>query len=146
MAIVDVNNLHPDDLIGAVRHQHVWRLFAGTVAEWILDYPRYDPSFDPAQSKVDFRNNLLRVDETNAAEFCEAMKPYELLAQDIQQLVETGEIVNWPLMIMLDFDNKVLVNEFREVPIHEYVPAGWTAYEDLAIARVPESIQALWTP
>lgn len=141
---MDVNDLHPDDLIGAVHHQGNWRLFSGTVAEWILDYPRYDPGFKSVQGEAVFRNNLLRVDETNAAEFCEAMEPYELFAEDVRRLVETGEAVNWPLMVVINFDNKVFVNGFSEVPIHEYVPAGWTAYEDIASEHVPESIRALW--
>jgi hypothetical protein len=31
-------SMRPDDLIEMINHRAAWRLFAGTVAEWVLDY------------------------------------------------------------------------------------------------------------
>ncbi|MEJ7709887.1 MAG: hypothetical protein WKF84_08510 [Pyrinomonadaceae bacterium] len=64
-----------DELIGAVKLNSRWRFFAGTPAEWTLDYAAYDPTYNAEKTTAYvFRNGLLRVDEANAAEFCEAMK------------------------------------------------------------------------
>ncbi|MBD2530317.1 hypothetical protein H6G97_12340 [Nostoc flagelliforme FACHB-838] len=137
-------DLDPDDLIGAVKYNSKWRFFGGTVAEWILDYASYDPDFDPSKSDVVFRNNLLKVDETNAVHFLKAMEPYELLVTDLQQLIKQEGANNWPLTTVVDFDKKTYVNGFSEIPLHQYVPTGWTGYEGYTLDYVPENIRAFW--
>lgn len=137
-------DLDPDDLIGAVKHDSNWQFFAGTVAEWILDYATYDPSFDPDKSSVTFRGNLLQVDESNAAQFCEAMKPYELTTLDLQQLVEEEGANNWPLTIVVDFTRRTYVNGFSEIPLHKYIPNTWKGHEGNPLDYVPEDIRSLW--
>ncbi|MFN6559704.1 MAG: hypothetical protein RMY28_007840 [Nostoc sp. ChiSLP01] len=139
-----LQDLDPDDLIGAVKFNSKWRFFCGTIAEWILDYASYDPGFDPSKSDVVFRNNLLKVDETNTVHFLKAMEPYELFAKDIQQLIEEEGASNWPLTIVVDFDKKTYVNGFSEITLHQYVPTGWTGYEGNPLNYVPENIRAFW--
>jgi hypothetical protein len=50
-----------DDLIGAVKYNSEWRFFAGVLAEWVMDYKKYDPSFSPSEEDNTFRNNILVV-------------------------------------------------------------------------------------
>jgi hypothetical protein len=142
--MMNLKDLDPDDLIGAVKYKSHWRFFAGTVGEWILNYSSYDPSFDPSKSRVTFRNNLLNVDETNAEQFCEAMEPFELSSEGIEQLVRAEGSGNWPLVIALNFDDKIFINGFSEISLHEYVPTGWTAIEDNPLDYVPDNIKSLW--
>ncbi len=139
-----LENLDIDDLIGAVKYKDRWRFFAGTVAEWVLDYALYDPGFDPLKSNIVFRNNLLRVDEKNAPQFFEAMEQYELLLVDIQQLVKEKGANNWPLTIVVDFDGKIYINGFTEIPLHKYIPIDWKGYEDYPINYVPDQIKDCW--
>jgi hypothetical protein len=73
-----VDDLSANDLIGAVKRHGQWRLYGGTLAEWILDYAAYDPAYDPITSAVYFWSGLLTVDETNTAQYIDAMTPYEL--------------------------------------------------------------------
>jgi hypothetical protein len=142
--MMNLTDLDPDDLIGAVKFDSRWRFFAGTVAEWILDYSSYDPSFDPSESRVVFRNNILNVDEKNAEQFCEAMEAYELSSKDVEQLIRTEGAENWPLVIAIDFDSKTYINGFSEISLHEYAPSSWTATEDNPINYVPDTIKSLW--
>jgi hypothetical protein len=141
---MDLKDLDPDDLLGAVKHEGQWRFFAGTVAEWILDYASYDPYFDPAQTDVVFRDNLLRVDESNAAQFVKAMAPHEISPAQLSELTRRDGPTNWPLSVLIDFDEALYVNGFSEIPLHEYVPPGWTAKEDFPLRYLPDALRSLW--
>ena len=143
---MNINDLVPDDLIGAVKLHDEWHLYAGSLAEWILDYASYDPAFNPAKSKVVFRNNLLRVDASNADAFCKALQALELFPNDMVQLRAAGELHNYPLVVAVDFDTRTFVNGFTEIPIHQYTLKGWNAFEGDPLKFVPKDIQTLWLP
>lgn len=137
-------SLHPDDLLGITKHKSQWRLFAGTVAEWILDYASYDPSFDTARSEVIFRGNLLLVTEENVDGFHAAMAPYELQFSELRAYFEKVGSDNWPLMILVDFDKNLYINGFSDISLHEYIPAGWRGIEDVPLHYVPNEIRTIW--
>jgi hypothetical protein len=136
--------LQDDDLIGAVKLQSEWRFFTGFFAEWILDYSAFDPDFNFSPEKHLFRNGLLRVDETNADKFCEAMQPYELSENQLQQIIEADDTQQTPLMFVVDFDNLTFVSSYFDYPIENYVPEGWKAYFGNTYEYVPEKLRALW--
>lgn len=138
------DSLHPNDLIGVTRHGSRWRIFAGTVAEWILDYASYDPGFDPSRSEVMFRGNLLVVSEQNADQFHAAMEPYELQPSELEAFVHQVGRYNWPLSMVVSFDDKLYVNGFSEIPLHEYLPPGWSGIEGQPIDFVPPEIRQIW--
>lgn len=137
-------DMHPDDLIGVVKLDSKWRIFSGTVAEWILDYASYDPMFDPSRSDVVFRDNLLSIDNSNATQFLEAMAPYELDASTLKQFIDQRGGHDWQLSILIDFDRKLYINSFTEIPLHQYVPDKWIGLEDEAIKYAPFFIKEIW--
>ncbi len=141
---MNIEDISPDDLIGLVKYKSEWQFFAGTVAEWIMDYKNYDPWFDPSQSDVVFRNNILVVNDDNAAAFVEAMQAYRLSAEDITTLIERDGVNDWPLVILIDFDKREYINGFGEIPLHQYIPAGWTGFEGDPLAYVPENMRSIW--
>jgi hypothetical protein len=113
-----------NDLLGAVMCKNYWRIFLGSVAEWILDYATYDPTFDPSEWTEVFRNNLLRVDETLAEQNCSAMQPYELTPVDVKKLLREQGANYFPLAVVIDFDKKVVVNGFFR-DTHTCVCSTW---------------------
>jgi len=133
-------------LIGAVKWRSRWRYFAGTLGEWTLDYPAYDPSYQPAPGDRSFRGGLLRVDQTNADQFCEVMRPYELRPEEIRSWVKERGAVNVPLMMVVDFDERKFVDGYHEafVPKSEYVPAGWQGIDGDPYDHVPPEVSDLW--
>ena len=131
-------------MIGAVKNHFQWRFFAGTIAEWILDYSSYDPSYDPKKSRAVFRNNLLQVNEGNADAFCNSMETHELFSEDILNLVSDATEDEATLTVVVDFDNTTLVNGFYDIPIEDYVPNNWTSYFGNPLEYVPEEIRFLW--
>lgn len=136
--------LQQDELLGAVRLGSKWRYFAGTLAEWILDYASYDPDYDPANWTYIYRNNLLRVDETLANEFCDAMKEHEFIPEDIRHLVDKKGADKIPLAIVIDFDNLVFINGFYDLALEEYAPKWWTNYFGNPYEYVPPEVRDIW--
>ncbi len=143
---MNIDYIDPDDLIGAVRYKSKWSIFACTLAEWILDYATYDPGFDSSKSSVEFRNNLLRVDETNAVYFLEAIQEYELTISNIEELFQKDGANNWPLTIVINFDQKEYINGFSEISIHKYIPDSWNGFEGDPLNFLPSYIRQLWDP
>lgn len=141
---MNAHSLHANDLIGITKYRSHWQLFAGTVAEWILDYASYDPTFSPSRSEVVFRGNLLIVTEDNASGFLAAMEPYELCPEDLRAFFETANCCNWPLVVMVDFDARLYVNGFSEIPLHEYVPTGWKGVEGDPLEYIPDRFRSIW--
>lgn len=138
------DSLKPNDLIGVTRYNSRWRLFAGTVAEWILDYATYDPGFDPSGSETVFRGNLLTVNEENVDQFHDAMEPYELQPSELELFMQKVGRYNWPLTVVVDFDNQFYVNGFSEISLHEYLPPGWKGIEGPPLDFVPAEIRQIW--
>lgn len=137
----DLNN---DEYLGAVKVEGNWHFFADFVGEWILDYPAYDPDYDPSQWDYKFRNGLLTVDETNAEEFLKAMQEQELSLDSVKKLVaEKGED-KIPLTYVVNFDERIFVDGNSERDIVEYVPVNWKGIEDTPLNYVPDEIKAVW--
>ena len=133
-----------DDLIGAVKYNSRWHFFAGVLAEWVMDYGKYDPSFSPSEEDNIFRNNLLVIDENNAYEFCDAMAPYELSSTQVEELIKNEGANHFPVYILIDFDKKRYINGFSEISLEDYVPSGWNAYEGDPMKYLPENLRTLW--
>ena len=142
---MDIFAVDIDDIIGAVRLSSRWRFYAGTVAEWILDYRSYDPS-DPSKWEHPFRNGLLVVDSSNSEAFCQAMQAYQLSEDDIRELVRLRGGNNFPLGVVVNFDEKLYVNGYSEIPLHEYVPDGWIGVEGNPYDYVPAEVRSFWAP
>src|SRR5689334_7558961 len=103
-------------LLGAVRLNERWRVYAGTLAEWTLDYPSYDPDNEPRseEDRMSFRNGLWYVDENNAEEFCEAMQAYEIPLGVLRHWIAQKEANAVPLLMLVDFDNRLFVHGYSE--------------------------------
>jgi hypothetical protein len=133
-------------LIGAVKWRSRWRYFAGTLGEWALDYPAYDPAYRPSPGDATFRGGLLRVDQSNADEFCAVMKPYELGTGTIARWVKQHGCDAVPLVMMADFDARFFVHGYTEPvePRSNYLPAGWDGVEGDPYEHVPPEVSAPW--
>lgn len=143
---MSTKELDYDELIGAVKHKSQWRFFAGTIAEWNLDYASYDPGYDPSKSSYLFRGGLLTVDETKADAFCIAMSEHELSHDDVRSLVAEKGAEKVPLTVVVNFDEKLFVNGFYDLAIEEYVPTGWRGVFDDPLKYVPDEVRAIWQP
>jgi hypothetical protein len=134
-------------LIAAIKYRSRWRFFDKLVDELILDYPSYASDFTALNDlgkPETFRNNLLKVDETNAERFLIEMESDELSSQNIRELLQLGRRKDWQLSVVIDFDNKAYINGYSETPLQNYIPSHWTGYEGAPLDYVPDEIKAIW--
>ena len=112
-----------------------WKLFAGTIGEWILDYKTYDPQYDPSKWKHVYRNNLLSVNENNAQEFCDAMQEFEVTLEDVDISRKGNPLLS--ISVLVDFDAKTYVNGYSDFLLEKYVPLNWKVIVDDPLKFVP---------
>jgi hypothetical protein len=136
--------LSVNEYIGLVCSAGVWRCFTGMLAEWILDYRAYDPSYDPTKWPDTPRNQLLQVGVDQAVEFQLIFEERELTKQGIQYILSTvGAPRAYPIAAV-DFDTRRYVNGFYDLALEEYVPAGWISVFDDPLQYVSEDLRILW--
>jgi hypothetical protein len=134
-------------IIGAVKHQANWQIFDAPIASWVLNHLLYNPKLS---SLIDryvqevVQNNLLEVDETNAEEFLTAIETYKTDPTEIQESMLAGYEEVSQLAVVIDFDNKVYVNNYPKVPLQDYIPIHWAGYTGSPIDYVPDDIKAIW--
>jgi hypothetical protein len=141
------HTFHIDYLYGVTRYKSEWYLSCAPMPTWILDYLAYNPKFslkiDP-NAKIVAKNNLLAVDETNAEGFLKEIRFYETFPEHIQLAIQRGAEEESQLSVVIDFDNKVYINNYPEEPLQDYIPAHWTGYEGSPLDYVPEEIKDIW--
>jgi hypothetical protein len=132
-----------DNYIGAVKFNGNWRLFHQPLSMWILDYSSYDDEYAPKQGE--WRENLMRVDESNAQDYIQYIAKNELLPDQIPYVVK-GKFPGQALLtFVVNFDERLFVNGWHDnIAIDEYVPSSWTSIEDEPLDYVPSEISALW--
>jgi hypothetical protein len=138
-------NFDEPKIIGAIRYHSEWRFFEAPVTSWVLNHHSYNPMLsdmiDRNIKKVT-RNNLLEVDETNAENFLNAIETYETFPDNILDYLEAG--YDDELSVVIDFDNRVYINSYPEVPLQTYIPSHWTVYQGSPLDYVPDEIRAIW--
>ncbi len=139
-----METLLQNEHLGAVKLSMKWRIFAGYIGEWILDYPSYDPEIKDAEQRSEFRGGVLIVDEKTAEQFCGAMSEHEFTLTEIEALIKQRGAENVPLTVVVDFDNKLFVNGYYDRSIEEFVPVGWQGIFGDPLQYVPAGISSLW--
>jgi hypothetical protein len=139
------HNFDELQIIGTIRYQSKWRFFEAPIHSWVLNYLLYNPNLSPL---IDLnveevtKNNLLEVDETNAENFLNEIETYETFPDNILDYLEAG--YDDELSVVIDFDNRVYINSYPEVPLQTYIPAHWTVYQGSPLDYVPDEIKAIW--
>lgn len=135
-------------ILGGVRSHGQWRVYAGTLGEWTLDYIAYEPEaeFVPLEEIKHFRNGLLRIDENNAEAFCFAMQSREVPLDVLKQWVEMSGVSQVQILMMVDFDNCLFVHGYSEPiePKGNYIPSHWKGIVGNPLDYLPEEISSLW--
>jgi hypothetical protein len=134
--------INPDFYVGAVKLHGVWRIFYGTLSEWILNYEDYAA---PEEDLEGWRNGLLNVDENNGEEFCKYMAANEVPLSDVGLLRGEGTEKQEPLTFVVNFDDKLFINGWMDMlPIHKWAPSHWERKKTSPYSYVPDTIRSLW--
>ena len=111
--------------LGCIRHKDQYNFYFMPIAFWIINYSKYDPTYNPHDWDYFYRNNILIVTDDNVDSFMKAIDvdriTHEaLVGSDIEDIT-----------FYIDFDTKLFVNGFVEISVEEYLPVGWQGkYDD----------------
>jgi hypothetical protein len=112
-------------LLGCIRHKEQYNFYFMPIAFWIIDYSKYDPTYNPDDWDGVYRDNILIVTDDNVDSF---MRAIEIDRIEHVTLVESNIE---DIVFYIDFDSKLFVNGFVEISAEEYLPTGWRGrYDD----------------
>lgn len=101
-----------------------FHVICGTLAELILDYRKYDPEFANDPSAHSFRGGVLTATSDNASTFLRALRARELSMAEAAAMAET-DASDRELLALIDFDSKLYIHAYYDLPLENYVPDGW---------------------
>ena len=131
---------------GIVKVQHAWFYVIGTTADFILDYPSYDPTYDPNQRPVPFRDGLLVVTPDDGFRYLHALREGVVPIDSLDELVaEYGPDRTRP-QFLIDFDSATFASAFFDQTLEDEVAPGWTGSYSDPMAACPISLQGTWPP
>lgn len=74
-------------LLGGIKYKGKCKFYFMPIAYWILNYMKYDPSYNPAKWSYVFRDNILLVNEEHIESYLKAIEEdkiyLELLEEDV---------------------------------------------------------------
>ncbi len=119
-------------ILGCIKYKERCNLYLMPIAYWILNYKKYDPSYNPKDWDFIFRDNVLVVNDDNIDKFIKAIEvdkidSYELAKSDVNNMV-----------FYIDFDDKLFVSSFNEIEVEDYLPhSTWRGKYDSPIKYLP---------
>ncbi len=129
---------------GLVTIRGAWFFVIGTDAEFILDYPSYDPEYDPVDD-ASFRGGLAVVRPQDGFAYLQAMNDRVFAIDDINSFIEQQGAERVQPIVLIDFDHARFVSTFFVLPLEDHAGTDWeSAYDDL-FNYVPDHIAAHWT-
>lgn len=138
--------IHDDyALLGAVKYDTKWQFYYADLLMWILDYPAYNPNFNPADEMFSWRGGLEIIDSENALAFCKLLGEFEVPASKIPFVTYSSNGYKAEIYFMVNFDEKLYVSGWSEnIALEEYIPNGWIGKFDDPYLYIPEEIKKSW--
>lgn len=133
--------LDVDEHLGFVHNGGQWRMFAGYLAEWILDYASYDPGYTPQEWEGLFRDGLLTVASEDGDRFCDALRTRELYAPAASDAFKRDPRLRRRIHFLVDFDRGLFLSSFYDIALEDYVSEGWTPRFEDPIEGVPDEVR-----
>lgn len=139
-----IEKISNNNLLGFIKYKEVFNFYLMPVACWILNYSKYDPSYNPNEWEFVFRDNVLNVEDTEVERFLQSVEEDKLSIDDADKVVrlEREEEENVQVCFFIDFDAKLYVNGFSEIEVEEYLPnKNWVGKYESPLTYLPEKIR-----
>jgi hypothetical protein len=137
-----IRRLKEDHLLGYIKCNQVYTLYLMPLAWWILNYSKYDPSYNPKTFSYIFRDNILNVSDNEVEKFIRSIAGDKVNPEDFDLAVDIP--ANYKsLGFFVDFDDKVFINGlYDNVEIEEYLPdETWTGKMGFPLEHIPEDLR-----
>ena len=136
--------LHIDQHGGLVHCNDEWFLVMGFVADFILDYASYDPTYSP--DDYVFRDGLVVVTPNDGLQYLAALRSRSVARPEFAALLERYGPDRTRPIALIDFDNALFVSSFFDQALEDEVGDGWTGSYSDPMAAAPAELQAIWPP
>jgi len=137
-----VKKLNADYLLGCIRYQNSYFLYAMPLGWWILNYDKYDPSFRSHADLASFRNGILNVIDSEVGNFLDTIECDKVTPGDFK-LAVNASAEERRLNFFIDFDGKLFINGyFENVEPEEYLPdTAWRGEIGYPIEFLPKALR-----
>lgn len=126
-------------LLGCIKYQSNFNFYLMPLAYWILNYSKYDPTYNPNDWGFVFRNNILNVDDLKIESF---IKSIQIDKVDIESLNFKDYNFDDIFLFFIDFDSKTFVSFFDDIEIEEYLPdENWKGKFENPINYLPSAFR-----
>lgn len=134
-----------DYLFGCIKYQNDYGIYLMPLGEWILNYKKYDPSYNPDEWEYIFRGNVLNVTDENVKDYIQAVAvdkiDLSIDREDLQDVVKEGV----PFYFFIDLDNKNFISCFYDIEVETYLPdSSWVGIFDDPMKYLPDNIRRLF--
>ena len=107
-------------VLGYIKSHNQSNAYLMPIAYWILNYKKYDPSYNPKDWNAQFRNNILSVNDNNVDDYIAAIEVDKVNAKE-SEVFDFFEV-----RFYIDFIEKFYISNFVEIAIDDYLPdARW---------------------
>lgn len=139
-----LEKLKKDYLFGCVKYKGDYHIYLMPIAWWILNYQKYDPTYDPNKWNFVFRDNILNVENDKIDDFIHSIKDDRLDTNELR--FSSGmQKRNMHLFFFIDFDSKLFVNGFPDIEVEEYLPnENWGGKFGEPLNYLPEGLKSFF--
>ncbi|QNR87019.1 hypothetical protein H9N25_11855 [Pedobacter riviphilus] len=131
-------NIENSYLFGCMKYKNDLSFYLMPIAFWILNYSKYDPTYNPKDWDDIYRDNLLNVSDENIELY---LRSIELDKIDLDSVdVKKYDLANI-FLFFIDFDSKIFISYFDDIDIEEYLPdESWVGKFDNPLNYLPEAL------
>jgi hypothetical protein len=132
-------------LFGCIKHNESYMLYLMPIAYWILNYKKYNPSYDPKEWEFVFRGDVLNVNDSSIKDFMRAIDVDKIEPVELQSVHESIPRPLPNFYFFIDFDSKLYVNSFNDIEVEQYLPEhGWTGIFDNSLNYLPKRLRSFF--
>lgn len=124
-------------LAGAIRFGDSYSFYLMPIAYWILNYGKYDRSFEARNKGFVFRGNVYNVEDNKIGAFLNAISEDKISNEEARKLMEDGV----KLVFFVDFDSYLFIDGFGEIVLDDYMPdERWETRVGEPVKFIPQGL------
>jgi hypothetical protein len=130
-------------LLGCIKFREKSNLYLMPIGWWILNYQKYDPTYNPSDWSHIYRGNVLNVSEDQIENFFKAIEDDKIEVSILKVEIDKISSKYFRVQFYIDFDKKIFVNGYREnIEIETYLPDNtWKGFLGEPIEYIPNELK-----
>ena len=113
--------LEIDDYLGCIKYNDRMMFFMSDIADWILNYTKYDPI--EVDENTEFRDGITNVLEDKKKHFLIYLSREEVSIVEIMKFFDSRNAEQkLVLQFYIDFDSNIYTHCFADISLEDYLP------------------------